>query len=148
MKKKLIAVSSLLFAGVLAFGACGVSGSTSGGSENGGSSSSGKKEGLQVELLDLGADFKDEYYPVTEKLEERQGKIDVSILFDGTLPGWEAVAAEYSRLHREQVIINLDKTQVASDYGNTLNYELSGGNTDWDIVQGNLAQTGYMQRYC
>ena len=148
MKKKLIAVSSLLFAGVLAFGACGGGSTGDGGSASGGSSSSEKKEGLQVELLDLGAEFKDEYYPVTEKLEERQGKIDVSILFDGTLPGWEAVAAEYSRLHRDQVVINLDKTQVASDYGNTLNYELSGGNTDWDIVQGNLAATGYMQRYC
>ena len=113
--------------------------------ENGGSD---KQEGLQVELLDLGADFHSEYYPVTEKLEERQGKIDVAILFGDTLPGWEAVAAEYERLHRYQVAIKLDKMQVASDYGNTLNYELSGGNTDWDIVQGNLAATGYMQRYC
>ncbi|MBQ8394558.1 MAG: extracellular solute-binding protein [Clostridia bacterium] len=147
MKKRLIAVSSLTLACMLAFGACG--GKTSGGGGGGGgSSSSEKKEGLQVELLDLGADFNSEYYPVTEKLEERQGSIEVSILFDGTLPGWQAVANEYQRLHRDQVVVNLDNTQVASDYGNTLNYELSGGNTDWDIVQGNLAATGYMQRYC
>ena len=97
MKKRLIAVSSLTLACMLAFGACG--GKTSGGGGGGGSSSSEKKEGLQVELLDLGADFNSEYYPVTEKLDERQGSIEVSILFDGTLPGWQAVANEYQRFY-------------------------------------------------
>ena len=151
MKKKLLAVSSLVFACMLAFGACGGKTASGGGNtDNGGSSesSSGKKEGLQAELLDLGADFNDEYYPVTEKLEERQGRIDVSILFDGTLPGWKAVAAEYQRLHRDQVVVKLDETQVATSYATNLNYQLSGGNTEWDIVQGNVAQTGYTQRYC
>ena len=138
MKKQLMAVACLTFASLFAFGSCGVG-------DGGSSDSSDKKEAgyLQVKPQDLGADFNSSYYPVLGKaggIKEQSGQIDVAILFEGTEPGWEAVAEEYSRLHRGQVVVKLDNIWTASNYPDKLNGELTNNqNTKWDIVQGNLA---------
>ena len=142
MKKKLMAVACLTFASLFAFGSCGVSGKE------------GEKEAgyLQVKPLDLGEGFDPAYYPQLGEeggIQEQSGVITVAILFEGTEPGWEAVAAEYSRLHRKQVTVQLDNKWTASNYPDKLDGELDNNkNTKWDIVQGNLASFGKTTTKC
>ena len=150
MKKKFMAVSCLAFACTFAFGACGgAQGSTGGNSteNSGGSSSGGNKGYISQEVLDLGAEFNSEYYPVEEAIEQKQGKIDVAILFEGTEKGWEAVANEYMRLQSNAVVVKLDTNWTAGNYPEKLDQELTS-KTDWDIVQGNLASGGNTRTYC
>ena len=146
MKNKFMAVSCLAFACAFAFGSCGGS-SSAGGNENsaGGSSNKGY---ITQEALDLGAEFNSAYYPVANAIEQRQGKIDVAILFEGTEKGWEAVANEYMRLQSNAVVVNLDTKWTASNYPDKLDQELTSGNTDWDIVQGNLSSGNNTNTYC
>lgn len=145
MKKKFLAVSSLAFACMFAFGACG-GGNTSESSDSANSGSSGNKNSINA-ALDLGADFNADYYPSAD-IQCRQGKVDVAIVFDGTEKGWQALADEYSRLHKNAVVVALDTKYTASTYPDRLNQELQTENSDWDIVQGNLAASGSMIDYC
>ena len=57
---------------------------------------------IRVDPLDLGADFNSDYYPKKENIEQRTGKIDVVIVFEGTKVGWQALADEYTRLHSKR----------------------------------------------
>lgn len=153
MKKKFLAVSCLAFACMFAFGSCGggtTSESVGGNSGNDTSSSNGgssNNKNVIAASLDLGADFNADYYPSAD-IECKQGKIDVAIVFDGTEAGWQALADEYSRLHKGAVVVALDKKYTAETYPDRLNQELQTENSDWDIVQGNLAATGSMSDYC
>ncbi len=154
MKKKFLAVSCFVFACMFAFGSCG-GGTTSesvggGNSGNGTSDSSGSgssNKNAIAAVLDLGADFNAAYYPSAD-IECKQGKVDVAIVFDGTEAGWQALADEYSRLHKGAVVVALDNKYTASTYPDKLNHELQSESSDWDIVQGNLAATGSMADYC
>lgn len=157
MKKKFLAVSCLAFACMFAFGACG-GGTTSesvggGNSGNGNSVSNSSGSGSSnknaiAASLDLGADFNAAYYPSAD-IECKQGKVDVAIVFDGTEAGWQALADEYSRLHKGAVVVALNtNVQTSKEYADKLNQELQSENSDWDIVQGNLAATGSMADYC
>ena len=153
MKKNFFKVACMAFAcsmAMSAFGACGVK--NNGDTSNGGTST-GKDSGyVQVEAKDLGEGFDSAYYPKTGKaggIKEQSGQIDVAILFEGTEPGWQAVANEYSRLHRDQVVVKLDTNWTATNYPDKLNGELkNNANTTWDIVQGNLAAQGATSEYC
>lgn len=102
---------------------------------------------ITVDPLDLGEEFNSAYYPVKEKIEQRDGKIDVVILFDGSEKGWEAMANEYMRLHGGAVYVNLNTKYSSGNYQESLKYEITNSNTDWDIVQGNLA-TNLINQYC
>lgn len=146
MKNKFIAVSCLAFACVFAFGSCGGGGQSSAGKDSTGGSS--EKGFISAQALDLGAEFNSDYYPVEEAIEQRQGKIDIAILFEGTEKGWEAVANEYMRLQSDAVIVSLDTKWTASSYSDRLDQELTSGKTDWDIVQGNLASGNNTNTYC
>lgn len=148
MKKKLMAVACLSFASLLAFGGCGV---------GGGDDSSGKKEKgylqVQADPSKFGLEnFNEAYLPVTGKaggILERSGQIDVAILFEGMEPGWEAVAKEYERLHRNRVDVVLTPNLTATTYPDQLKNEFTSiETTDWDIVQGNLAPSGATSDYC
>ena len=152
MKKKFLAVSCLAFACMFAFGACGggtTSDSVGGGNSNGGDSSGGASSNKNTiaAAQDLGADFNAAYYPSTD-IECKVGKVDVAIVFDGTEAGWQALADEYSRLHKGAAVVVLDKKYTSATYPDRLNQELQTENSDWDIVQGNLAASGSMADYC
>ncbi|MBQ7912874.1 MAG: hypothetical protein IJ308_03900 [Clostridia bacterium] len=144
MKKKWMAVACMTFASMFAFGACGVSG--------GGDSTNTAGGYLQKDPLNLGEGFDAAYYPVIGEeggIQEQSGVLTVAILFEGTESGWEAVAKEYSRLHRDQVTVKLDNQWTASNYPNKLDGELDNNkNTTWDIVQGNLASQGKTSKTC
>lgn len=67
---------------------------------------------IRVEPLDLGSDFNPAYYPVKEKITQREGKIDVVIVFNGLQPGWRALAKEYERLHSGPLPSSYTKTTI------------------------------------
>lgn len=138
MKKRLMAIACLAFAGTFAFSACG-GGS---GEGNSGNVTTGY---ISVENLDLGSSFNAAYYP--KNVKQQSGQIDVVILFEGTAPGWQAVADEYERLHSDAVYVKLDTNQIASTYTQNLNAEFTSNNRTWDIVQGNLSG-GNSSNYC
>lgn len=102
---------------------------------------------IQVDPLNLGSEFNSDYYPVKDKIEQREGKIDIVILFDGTEAGWQAMADEYSRLHGGAVAVVLNKDYSSGTYTDALKYEITNKNTDWDFVQGNLV-TSLIDKYC
>ena len=108
-------------------------------SSSGGSASLKGMIDQNIEFLDLGDGFDEEYYPDKTKIKQQSGKIDVVILFEEMDDAWRAVADEYERLHSGSVVVNLDTTQNAANYQQALIYEINSGTTDWDIVQGNLA---------
>lgn len=156
MKKKVSIFMAAAMALSLSLTACG----GGGGNESvtpGGSTSTGGGESASVidtvdnpitaDHLDLGSDFDSAYYPVKNQIEQRNGKIDVVILFDGAEDGWRALADEYSRLHGGEVLVNLNTTYSSGNYTDALKYEITNSNTDWDIVQGNLA-TNLVDKYC
>ena len=137
MKKKLLALSCMALASTMMLGSCfgggnsDESSSTSGGSSN-------KTIVAPKDLTSLG--FDSTYNP-SASIKRQQGTIDVVLLFEGTVKGWEALAAEYSRLHGGEVAVNLNTTYTdAKVYQQNLGYELSSDNPTWDIIQGNLAQ--------
>ncbi len=112
-----------------ATGNTGTSGGTTDGVEN----------PIKVDPLDLGDGFDADYYPVKEQIQQREGKIDVVILFDGSNAGWQAMADEYMRLHGGSVYVNLNTDYSSGTYADALTYEITNTKTDWDIVQGNIA---------
>ncbi len=140
MKKILSLVLALTL--LLSLAACdGASApdSNSGSSGETAAPAEGVANPIAVDPLDLGADFDAAYYPVKEQVEQREGKIDVVILFDGSNAGWQAMADEYMRLHGGSVYVNLNTDYSSSTYADALTYEITNTNTDWDIVQGNIA---------
>ena len=102
---------------------------------------------IRVDPLDLGADFNSDYYPKKENIEQRTGKIDVVIVFEGTKVGWQALANEYMRLHSKAVSVRLDTNYSSGTYSDALKYEITNAKTDWDIVQGNIV-SNLISRYC
>ncbi len=92
---------------------------------------------ITVDPLDLGEGFDSEFYPKKGQIQQQEGQIDVAILFDGSLPGWEAMAREYERLHGDSVYINLIDDYTAN-YSQVLSSQLQDPQTTWDIVQGNF----------
>lgn len=90
-------------------------------------------------LIDLGPSFNEVYYPNLEAVDDTLvGKVDVVLVFEGREAGWEAVAREYERLHDGQVVININNTYSSETYTDAVKNQLTGGKTDWDIIQGNL----------
>ena len=77
------------------------------------------------------------YIPDVENMPRLSGKIDIQMILGKLLPGWEAVAKEYSRLQGGSVIVYVEKNLSAGSYGDNLQNALNSSNTDWDIVQGN-----------
>ncbi len=123
----------------ISFAACNGGGTTSGSTTSDG--------GSTIELLDLGEEFNDAYYPDVDSIPDLEGGIDVVILFDGTQDGWKAVADEYMRLHGGTVVVNLNTNYTDSTYSDKVMAEVKDPNTKWDIIQGNLVGTTVAQ-YC
>ena len=151
MKKKFLAVTCMVLASMLALGSCNMGG---GGAGGGGANSApdstdnGGSKATIVEAKKLEG-FNEAYLPAHELIEKRQGQIDVVLVFEDTLPGWEALAAEYQRLHGNAVIVNLNSTYTeASSYTQNLNNQVNNKEGQWDIVQGNLFLGNNCQTYC
>lgn len=102
---------------------------------------------IGTEHIDLGADFDEAYYPDEGQIEQKQGKIDLVLLFEGSQVGWQALADEYSRLHGGQVAVQLNTDYSAGTYQDALRYEITSNNTDWDIVMGNYVSE-LVNKYC
>ncbi len=136
MKRKVLALILATITAVSMVG-CGGSGSGSGG------------EGMieKVDLLKI-EEFNEEYAPDVASIPQYEGQIDVVIMFDGTEKGWEALAKEYERIQGGYVTVKLDTTYVdTTSYTEKLRSEVQG-NTEWDIVQGNLIGGELMETYC
>ena len=100
----------------------------------------------KVDMLDI-AGFNKDYLPDVSNIKQHEGQVDVVILFDGTEKGWEALADEYERIQGGYVTVKLDTTYTnTSIYTDKLRSEVQG-NTNWDIVQGNLIGEN-MDTYC
>ncbi len=145
MKKRLISLFAAMTM-LVSLAACGGGNSGNGGkpnseptTENPSSESKGGEitDCITVQPLKLeGLDEK--YLPVSSEIKQRSGQIDVVIQFESTEPAWEALAAEYQRLHSDAVTVNIGMEGVQGKYKDRLNTELNNPKTDWDIVQGNL----------
>ena len=116
---------------------CGAFASCGGGKTGGGS--------MQGPNRELGV--AEEFLPDVSAMKQQVGTIDVVILFDGTEKGWEALEKEYERIHGNQVNVKLNTTYTSANYADALNNEF-GTKTQWDIVQGNLAEGGNTRTYC
>ena len=144
MKKKLFSAIALLtcFTSVFSMAACNLGGTGNGG--NGGTSDSGNGGNggtITVDPLtaaELGEGFNETYLPDKASIKQYSGKIDIALDFEGTVSGWDALAAEYERLQGGGVDVNVIKTYSGSTYTGKLNNELNNAQTDWDIVEGNL----------
>ena len=154
MKKKFLALSCIAMASMLTFGACG-GGETSSSSVGGNSDSvtsnvdsgTSSNKTIVAPRRDI-AGFNESYLPA-KSIERKSGNIDVALVFEDTYKGWEALAAEYERLHDGNVVVELDNSNVdASAYQTNLSYEIQDADSDWDIVQGNLFQGDALHTYC
>ena len=135
MKKKLLA---LLMAATMAAGLIGCGGNGGGGAEG----MIGKVDALEI------AGFDSAYTPDFANVTQQEGQIDVVIIFDGTEKGWEALAKEYERIQGGYVTVKLDTSYVGTSiYTDKLRSEVQG-DTNWDIVQGNLIGGELIQTYC
>ena len=92
-----------------------------------------------LSVSELGEGFQEAYLPDVEKVKQFSGQIDVCLDFEGTQYGWQAVAAEYERLQGGSVKVKINTNFSGSTYTSRINQELLNPNTDWDIVEGNLA---------
>lgn len=141
--RRKLSIISALTAAIMLTAAVGCKGKTSvspGGEE--------PTDTIRVDPLDLGSDFNPAYYPVKEKITQREGKIDVVIVFNGLQPGWRALAREYERLHSGAVTVKLYEDNYSSaTYKDALTYQITNKNTDWDIVQGNIVSS-LINKYC
>ena len=124
MKKKLLAVTCMALASTFSFAACNLGGGLPGGDSVSDSTGTGNKKTI-VEALDIEV-----------------------LVFEDTIKGWEALAAEYQRLHGNAVVVNLNSTYTeASSYTQNLNNQVTNKDGEWDIVQGNLFTGGSLQTY-
>ena len=145
MKKKFIAVTCIALASAFAFASCNLGGGTS--TDGTSNSEGGGKKTIAAPLTLDG--FDSDYAPASELIEKKQGKIDVVLVFEDSISGWEALADEYERLHGGSVVVNLNSTYTeASSYTQNLNNQVTNTDGDWDIVQGNLFLSGGTQTYC
>ena len=115
----------------------------------GGSGLGSAGEGMieKVDLLEIEG-FNEAYAPDISSVAQQEGQIDVVIMFDGTETGWEALAKEYERLQGGYVTVKLDTTYIDTvSYTEKLRSEVQG-DTEWDIVQGNLIGGELMETYC
>ena len=109
------------------------------GCDNGGETATGTITADFVSISELGSGFNSKYYPEKSKVKQRSGKVDVCLDFENTLYGWKAVAKEYERLQGGKVTVNVNGDFGGTTYATKLTQEIQNPNTDWDIVQGNLA---------
>ena len=109
-----------------------------------GGSTAGMIDGVDLQKID---GFDEAYLPDTSQIVQQEGQIDVVILFDGTEKGWEALAKEYERIQGDSVTVKLDTSYTSASYVDKLRSEVQG-NTNWDIVQGNLLGTEQLSTYC
>ncbi len=79
-----------------------------------------------------------DYLPRKDKIAQMEGAIDIAIVFDDTLKGWQALANEYMRLHSNAVAVSLISNYSAATYTEKATQEIADTNTEWDIVQGNV----------
>ena len=136
MKKTLLPLAIIL--SMVSLAGCNQN-NNGGGGEGGGSYTA-------QDPLDLGPDFKFEYYPKKEQnkvasiIEGASGKmkIDVALNFEGTADAWQVLADEYERLCGGAVDVNIIKNLDTAGYTERLRIEENNAKTDWDIVQGNL----------
>lgn len=142
--KKLMALA-MCCSTILSVAACGGGGNTSESGNSGGNS--GKITAKPLTVAELGEGFNATYLPDASQINQFSGKIDVRLDFEGTQPGWQALADEYERLQGNGVIVDVDATLSGSTYTQRLNSELTNLNTDWDIVEGNLGY-GSTKKHC
>ena len=148
MKKKFLAVTGMALASMFTLSSC-VLGGTGGGTTSAPDSTSGNGGKATIAEAKTLAGFNEAYKPAHELIEKKQGQIDVVLIFEDTLPGWEALANEYSRLHKGSVVVNLNSTYTeASSYTQNLNNQVNNKDGQWDIVQGNLFLGNNCQTYC
>ena len=145
MKKKFATMLSVCMASAFAFAGCfGGGDASSNGSDSTDSGATGVITETPLTVKGLAA----EYTPDVANIKQQEGSIDVAIVFDGTEKGWEALAAEYERLHGGSVLVNLNMNLSASGYKDVLNQEVVDKKTTWDIVQGNLVQHNALAANC
>ena len=147
MKKKFLAVTCMALASMFALGSCnmGGGGDTS-APDSTGNGGGGKATIVEAKNLE---GFNAAYKPAHELIEKKQGQIDVVLVFEDSLPGWEALAEEYSRLHGGAVVVKLNSTYTeASSYTQNLNNQVNNKDGEWDIVQGNLFLGSNCHTYC
>ncbi|MCQ2400272.1 MAG: hypothetical protein MJ072_07180, partial [Clostridia bacterium] len=90
--------------------------------ESASESTSASGEYISADLLDLGADLNPDYYPTASNVQQQVGNIDVTLVFDGTEKGWEALEKEYERLHGGKVDVRLDTNYSATTYPDKVNH--------------------------
>ena len=134
MKKKgIIKFLPVSFACLMIFPVAGC------GKGNPGGNTSGYIDEKALSVAELGEGFQEAYLPDVEKVKQFSGRVDVCLDFEGTQYGWQAVATEYERLQGGSVKVNINTNFSGSTYTSRINQELLNPNTDWDIVEGNLA---------
>lgn len=147
MKKKLLAVTCLALASTFSFAACNFGGGTTSSTDSASDSAGAGNKAYIAETKNI-AGFNAAYKPMAS-IEKQQGVIDVALVFEDTIKGWEALAAEYSRLHGGAVTVNLiDEFSETSRYTDKLGQQVNTNEGVWDIVQGNLFQDGGLRTYC
>ena len=137
MKKLLTMILALMLAAVMMFIGCGET-SESTSEELGNSNSQPSAEGCITEDPFLLDGLVEEYRPRKDKISQMEGAIDIAIVFDDTLAGWQALANEYMRLHSGAVAVQLISNYSAGTYTDKATQEIADDNTEWDIVQGNV----------
>ena len=141
MKKKFLAVTCMALASMFALGSCNLGGGKDSGSKG--------EEGGNVLAATPLAGFDESLMPATDLIEKKQGQIDVVLVFEDTLSGWQALANEYQRIHKDAVVVKLNATYTeASSYSQNLNNQVNSKEGEWDIVQGNLFLGGSLQTHC
>ncbi len=77
--------------------------------------------------------------PAVSSVEKFEGEIGVSLIFGNTIDAWKNVRAEYNKL-QPHVRVTLNES-TAEEYRTLLSNELSSSTSNWDIFQGNYAQS-------
>lgn len=136
MKKITTLILAFILSAVTLFAGCGDKPESSGDSQNSGNQPSADgyitEDPLTLEGLS------EDYLPRKDKISQMEGAIDVAIVFDDTLAGWQALANEYMRLHSNAVAVSLISNYSAATYTEKATQEIADENTEWDIVQGNV----------
>ena len=132
MKKKIVSVVCLALSSMFAFAGC--RGNNDSSSSNGDSTATGMITETALTVDGLSS----EYMPDVANIKQQEGSIDVAMIFEGTEAGWQALAAEYERLHSGAVLVNLNTSLSSDKYQEILNQQAIDPKTEWDIVQGNL----------
>ena len=136
MKKLTTLILALTMSAATLFAGCDTSGNSTGDSQN--SSNQPSAEGcIAADPLTFEG-LNGDYLPRKDKIAQMEGGIDIAIVFDDTLAGWQALANEYMRLHSNAVAVSLISNYSAATYTEKATQEIADTNTEWDIVQGNV----------